>query len=258
MVMRYHSYHDRLNSQDLALPDLMFLPAELANRFLASFTEIIHPIFPVLDIQILPQSVHQLYGTDLVLHTRPAPQTQLEQARNMLVLAFGAQVIAGDGDVNCPKDVATVWGETLRRHALDIMKVEDVSEGGVDLIRLWIVYAAFSRSFGNSAGMYEAAAGLQEIVVSCLSMRSLPDELSAMNTAARTLTRMGLHRKGAHETTQDKANDLSMLFAVCFYSEKWACLSRLTLSLSWKHEASEIAAGIVAMVSGSHLRIWTS
>jgi hypothetical protein len=76
-----------------------------------------------------------------------------------------------------------------------------------------------------------------------------------MNAAARTLTRMGLHRKGAHETTQDKVNDLRMLFAVCFYSEKWACLCHGSpSSLSWKHEASEIAAGIVAMVSGSQLR----
>jgi hypothetical protein len=131
----------------------MFLPAELAHRFLGSFTSIIHPIFPVLDIQVLTQSVHQLYGTGSILHTRPVSQTQLERARNMLVLAFGAQVIAGDGDVDCPKDVATVWSETLRRNALNIMKVEDVSEGGVDLIRLWIIYAAFSRSYGNSAGM---------------------------------------------------------------------------------------------------------
>jgi hypothetical protein len=73
-----------------------------------------------------------------------------------------------------------------------------------------------------------------------------------MNAAARTLTRMGLHRKGAHETIQDEANDLRMLFAVCFYSEKWACLCHGSpSSLSWKHEASEIAAGIIGVVSES-------
>jgi hypothetical protein len=70
----------------------------------------------------------------------------------MLVLAFGAQVIAGDGNVDCPRDVATVWSETLRRNAPDIMKAQDVLGGGVALIRLWIVYAAFSRSYGNSDG----------------------------------------------------------------------------------------------------------
>lgn len=73
----------------------------------------------------------------------------------MLVLAFGAQVIGGDGDAECPRDVAVVWSETLRRSAHAIMKDVDGFEGGVELIRLWIVYAEFSRSYGNSGGEFE-------------------------------------------------------------------------------------------------------
>ena len=72
----------------------------------------------------------------------------------MLVLAFGAQVITGDGDGDCPKDIAVVWSETLRRAAYGIMNDMDAFEGGVDLIRLWIIYAEFSRSYGNSGGEF--------------------------------------------------------------------------------------------------------
>jgi len=76
-----------------------------------------------------------------------------------------------------------------------------------------------------------------------------------MNVTAHSITRMSLHRRGVDDCTEDKANDSRMLFAVCFYSEKWAYLCRGSPSfLSSKHEASEIAAGIIAMVSGSELR----
>lgn len=142
----YPSYHDRFISQDLALPDPMSLPAELADRFPASFTVIIQPLFPILDIESLTQSIHRSYGINSLLHAGPMSQTQLERARDMLILAFVAQVIAGDGDVDCHKDLATVWSETLCRHALKIMNPEDEFDGGVDLIRLWIIYAALSRS----------------------------------------------------------------------------------------------------------------
>lgn len=70
----------------------------------------------------------------------------------MLVLAFGAQVISGDGDADCPKDIAVVWSETLLRAAYGIMNDMGAFEGGVDLIRLRTIYAEFSRSYGNSGG----------------------------------------------------------------------------------------------------------
>jgi hypothetical protein len=73
----------------------------------------------------------------------------------MLVLAFGAQVIAGDGDHDCPRDVARVWSEVLQQHALGIMKGQSAYAGGADLIKLWIVYAAYSRSYGKSRGELE-------------------------------------------------------------------------------------------------------
>ena len=75
----------------------------------------------------------------------------------MLVLAFGAQVIAGDGDHDCPRDVARVWSEVLQQHALEIMKGQSAYAGGADIIKLWIVYAAYSRSYGKSGGKFEVS-----------------------------------------------------------------------------------------------------
>lgn len=139
-------------------PDPMFLPARLAHRFLNAYAKVIHPLFPVLDLSEISRSIGASFDGSVSTPERrfPSPHApRVERARDMLVLAFGAQVIGGDGDAECPRDVAVVWSETLRRSAHAIMKDVDGFEGGVELIRLWIVYAEFSRSYGNSGGEFE-------------------------------------------------------------------------------------------------------
>ena len=133
----------------------MFLPSGLAYRFLHEYTKVLHALFPVLDLADVNRSIDASFGTPGPTPLRPFPDTDrapTERARDLLVLAFGAQVIGGDGDAQCPRDVAIVWSETLRRAAYTIMQELDVFEGGVDLIRLWIIYAEFGRNYGNSGG----------------------------------------------------------------------------------------------------------
>jgi len=178
----------------------------------------------------------------------------------MLVLAFGAQVVAGDGDHGCPRDVARVWSEVLQQHALEIMKGQSAYAGGADIIKLWIVYAAYSRSYGKSGGKFEGSSSVHARKSLLISIRLhidgliLPpppsrhpfaDELSAMSTAARQLTRMGLHRSGVHDIVANHANDHRMLFVVSFYFEKWACLCHgAPTTLIWSPEADEIVNGL--------------
>jgi hypothetical protein len=225
-------------------PDPMFLPSRLAYRFLHEFAHVIHPLFPVLDIAAVERSIAASFDASRPGARRPFPDLtspRIERARDMLVLAFGAQVITGDGDGDCPKDIAVVWSETLRRAAYGIMNDMDAFEGGVDLIRLWIIYAEFSRSYGNSGGEFPT-----------LTCNEQPDahsrraaEFEAMNTAARSITRMGLHKRGTYEFDVAEVNDYRTVFAVSFYSEKWACLCHGNPStLAWGADAIEVAAGM--------------
>lgn len=69
-----------------------------------------------------------------------------------MVLAFGAQIEGGDGDAQCHKDVARAWSEVLKKKAKEIMLEHGQGKGGVDLVNLWVIMAAFSRSYGSSDG----------------------------------------------------------------------------------------------------------
>jgi hypothetical protein len=67
----------------------------------------------------------------------------------------------------------------------------------------------------------------------------------AISTAARLITRMGLHRRGAHGLGGSPVHDYRMLFAVSFYTEKWACLGYgAPTTLIWSPEADDIAEGL--------------
>jgi hypothetical protein len=227
-------------------PDPMFLPSRLAYRFLHEYSHVIHPLFPVLDLVAIERSIGASFDTSRPGARRPFPDVaspRVERARDMLVLAFGAQVISGDGDADCPKDIAVVWSETLRRAVHGIMNDMDAFEGGVDLIRLWIIYAEFSRSDGNSGG--ESLSPTFDVIAYADAHSRRAAEFEAMNTAARSITRMGLHKRGTYEFDVAEANDYRTVFAVSFYSEKWACLCHGNPStLAWGADAIEIAAGM--------------
>lgn len=138
--------------------DPMFLPPELAHRFFHAYKTVIHPLFPVLAIDTIRQSIHDAYTLGI---TDPQPRKlsalahqshSLERARDLMVMAFGAQIEGGDGDAECHKDVARAWSEILKRKARNIMLEHGQGKGGVDLVNLWVIMAAYSRSYGNSDG----------------------------------------------------------------------------------------------------------
>jgi hypothetical protein len=56
---------------------------------------------------------------------------------------------------------------------------------------------------------------------------------------------MGLHQRGAHELVGSYVHSYRMLFAVSFYTEKWACLCYgAPTTLIWSAEADDIAEGL--------------
>jgi hypothetical protein len=148
----------------MCIPDPVFLPGALARQFLENYIEIIHPLFPILDIDVLKGSILEFYSlAQSPSSFRQASETRLDRARNMLVLAFGAQLVAGDGDHDCPRNVARVWSEVHQQHALKTMRAHSAFGGGADLIKLWVIYAAFSRSHGNSGGEFVVSQCLRTV-----------------------------------------------------------------------------------------------
>ena len=103
----------------MSAPDPMFLPNVIAQRSLSNYIDIVHPLFPVLDTDVLRRSISKAYAPSRLSSSTQTPyDSRLDRARDMLVLAFGAQVVAGDGDAECPRDIAWVWSEVLKQHAL--------------------------------------------------------------------------------------------------------------------------------------------
>jgi hypothetical protein len=138
--------------------DPIFLPAELAYRFFNAYKTVIHPLFPVLRIDAVRESIYGAYTLGVAelkprqLDNLAYKSDRLERARDLMVLAFGAQIEGGDGDAQCHKDVARAWSDVLVHKAKEIMLEHGQGKGGVDLVNLWVVMAAFGRSYGNSDG----------------------------------------------------------------------------------------------------------
>ena len=154
-----NSMHDGVeSSQSDNSWDPMFLPAELAYRFFNSYKTVIHPLFPVLRMETVRQSIYNAYTLGLgdpqarQVNNLAYQGHRLDRARDFLVLAFGAQIEGGDGDAECHKDVARAWSEILKQKAREIMLEHVQGKGGVDLVNLWVILSAYSRSYGNSDG----------------------------------------------------------------------------------------------------------
>jgi hypothetical protein len=109
----------------------------LAQRFLNNYINIVHPIFPALGTDELCRSISKAYTPGRLLSsTHTLDNNRHDGARDMLVLAFGVQVVAGDGDDECPRGFAWVRSEVFMQHALGIRKEQKVFQGGAGLIRI--------------------------------------------------------------------------------------------------------------------------
>ncbi|KAG7528034.1 hypothetical protein FFLO_06454 [Filobasidium floriforme] len=200
--------HDHIES---VLPgnqlDPIFLPAELAYRFFNAYKTVIHPLFPVLRIDAVRESIYGAYTLGVAelkprqLDNLAYKSDRLERARDLMVLAFGAQIEGGDGDAQCHKDVARAWSEVLVQKAKEIMLEHGQGKGGVDLVNLWVVMAAFGRSYGNS-----------------------DEELASIGQASRLATSIGLTREGVYKLPVADEHGFRLTICVCYHMEKWASL----------------------------------
>lgn len=173
--------------------DPIFLPAELAYRFFNAYKTVIHPLFPVLRIDSVRESIYGAYTLGVA---EPKPRQldnlayksdRLERARDLIVLAFGAQIEGGDGDAQCHKDVARAWSEVLKQKAKEIMLEHGQGKGGVDLVNLWVVMAAFSRSYGNSDGQWRRSPSILVKMDVSLTIRAirLPDRGARLHRSSQ-------------------------------------------------------------------------
>lgn len=184
----------------------MFLSPHLAQRFLHAYSVIIHPIFPILRLEEVRQSVQDAYTFgkgDYMHEDRNSVQraSSLDRARDLLVLAFGAQVEGGDGDAHCHKEVARAWSRTLHQKAKGYLYSHKHNSSELDLVKIWIIFAAYSRSYGNTN-----------------------EELCAINQAARLSVNFGLHREAIYRLSFAEEKGLRSTFWVCYHMEKWSSL----------------------------------
>lgn len=157
-----------------------YLSEALAHRFLMMYETTIQPLFPALDVVVVRGSIDKKFrlnsrGWDVsAIPLRERHQDyplttsafSLDLARDFLVMAFGAQIVGGDGDAECHKDLARAWSEIFRRKTRAILYDVGQDQSDIRVINLWIIFAAYNRSYGNSNGKSSFYDRAQLIVLS--------------------------------------------------------------------------------------------
>lgn len=141
----------------------------------------------------------------------------MHKARNLMVLALGAQIEGGDGDAHCPKDVARAWSKTLADQAHEIL-LGTQDKGGVDAIRLWILYTIYLGNYGQVAGEYEYP-GPAVLSSDSLDFASTEQYL-AIGHASRLVLSLGLHRDSTCRIHQSQDQGLRVVFWITYILEK--------------------------------------
>jgi hypothetical protein len=158
------SVHGQVDSAKLSTAAVRaepyYLSEALAQRFLSMYETTIQPLFPALDVVAVRGSIDKKFrlnsrGWDvsaipLQESHQDYPLTtstfSLDQARDFLVMAFGAQIVGGDGDADCHKDLARAWSEIFRRKTRAILYDVGQDQCDIRVINLWIIFAAYNRS----------------------------------------------------------------------------------------------------------------
>lgn len=142
---------------ETAIPiDPLFLPSQLAHRFFHAFTVMIHPLYPVVNLDQVRGSISDAYAGSVNYRpdpaTRPSEHTRnMHKARDFMVLALGAQIEGGDGDAHCPKQVARAWSRHLADQAHELL-TNSRENGVIDAIRIWLLYTVYLGNYGQIDG----------------------------------------------------------------------------------------------------------
>ena len=115
-----------------------------------------HPLNPIVSLDQVRASISDAYtggvGFPPNAADRPSEHTRaMHKARDLLVLALGAQIEGGDGDAHCPKKVARAWSKQLADQAMKVL-VSARENGSVDAIRLWLLYSVYLGNYGQVDG----------------------------------------------------------------------------------------------------------
>lgn len=136
--------------------DPLFLPSQLAHRFFHAYAVIVHPLNPIIDLDQVRESISEAYTGGVGFPQKPADRPSehirsMHKARNLLVLALGAQIEGGDGDAHCPKEVARAWSKQLADQAIKVL-ANTRENGTVDAVRIWVLYAVYLGNYGQVDG----------------------------------------------------------------------------------------------------------
>ncbi|KAI5455159.1 hypothetical protein NCC49_002428 [Naganishia albida] len=214
-----HRFRIDLPIDETAIPiDPLFLPSQLAHRFFHAFTVMIHPLYPVVNLDQVRGSISDAYAGSV--NYRPNPATRpseharnMHKARDFMVLALGAQIEGGDGDAHCPKEVARAWSKHLADQAHELL-TNSRENGAIDAIRIWLLYTVYLGNYGQ-----------------------IDEQYVAVGHAARLVTSLGLHREPTCNLSEPKDEGLRELFWTTYIMEKTISLWQgRPSSLNVQHE----------------------
>jgi hypothetical protein len=136
--------------------DPLFLPSQLAHRFFHAYAVIVHPLNPIIDLDQVRESISEAYAGGVGFQPNPADRPSehtrsMHKARNLLVLALGAQIEGGDGDAHCPKEVARAWSKQLADQAIKVL-ASARENGTVDAARILVLYTVYLGNYGQVDG----------------------------------------------------------------------------------------------------------
>ena len=164
-------------------------------------------------------SPHQRPSVDRLSFGPAFSSREIARARDLLVLAFGAQIVGGDGDAECHRDIARAWSDVLRRRAKEIMTQIGDGAGGPELVNLWTIHAALSRSYGNSDGELRSWLNMRSGNL-IYHYRGL-EELASISVAARLAEAIGLTSQGLYRLPAADEGGFRQTLIVCFQMEQW-------------------------------------
>lgn len=137
--------------------DLLFLPPPLAERLLGAWQVSSYPLVPIFDLHEVSTSIKEAYlganPFEIVQHPDLSLERIFKRCRNLLVLAIGAQIEAGDGDAQLPRQVAGTWSRALFAKAEKILTSLVVKNApSAYMVKSWLLVARYYEHAGLIEG----------------------------------------------------------------------------------------------------------
>ncbi len=215
------SFRERAKPKPDPAFDSLFLPTTLAHRFFWSYCTILHPVWPILDLEEVRRSIAAAYAGGVTYGISPQvtpseTARQLATARNLIVLALGARIEGGDGDAHCPKDVAKNWALVLAERSKAILLQHGLVSVSVEASKLWLLHSLDMTNHGYADGEWRGIMSTSTLMLETDLVRSSSRILHGCRQFCSTNARFGSTQRSHFQPTRSGesrlSNDLLVMF----------------------------------------------